>query len=206
MSNNTDLRYYIKNINNIDISDDQLVVFNKYINAIVLWNKTHNLISSNKDVNSLIVEIVDCIIGARYLKVKTDIFDAGSGNGLPGIVLAIIYPNNNFILVESSRKKCSFLRMVKTELQLNNLSIKNIRIEELSDIFFIVSKAAFSVKNIGILEKSLSNKGKLALWTTPGNEEALVIELANHGLSLIEKFPYLLPQHGARVILVFSKN
>lgn len=56
--------------------------------------------------------------------------DLGSGGGLPGIVLGIARPDLELTLVESDRRKCSFLRTVIRELDLNNVGVLNNRIEE----------------------------------------------------------------------------
>ena len=55
--------------------------------------------------------------------------DIGSGAGLPGIPLAILNPENHFILVDSNGKKTRFLFQAKTELGLANIDVENCRIE-----------------------------------------------------------------------------
>ena len=83
--------------------------------------------------------------------------DLGTGSGFPGICLGIIDPNRELTLVDSNRKKTSFLIHIKNELGLNSVSIKNLRMEEIEQIneINIVCRA---FKEPAALLKSLENK------------------------------------------------
>lgn len=186
------------NIDYVKISD--------YLKCVENWGKTHNINSSNMTAEELIDNINDSVIGGCFLSLSERVCDAGSGGGLPGIPLAIVYPKNTFYLVESNRKKCSFLRMVKIKLNLPNIIIQNSRIEQLEKVDFIVSKAAFSPQNIDILVHALSDRGKLALWATQKNYESFKEILEKLGLSLEHKFDYDLPHGKKRCVLLFTKN
>jgi 16S rRNA (guanine527-N7)-methyltransferase len=85
------------------------------------------------------------------------IIDLGSGPGFPGICLGIIDPNRELTLVDSNRKKTSFLIHIKNELGLNLVSVKNARAEEIKQIdeTNIVCRA---FKEPADLLKSLENK------------------------------------------------
>lgn len=56
--------------------------------------------------------------------------DLGSGGGLPGLVIAILRPDLPLFLVESDKRKCSFLRSVVREIKLENVTVQNARIEQ----------------------------------------------------------------------------
>lgn len=60
--------------------------------------------------------------------------DLGSGGGLPGLVLAILRPDLPISLVESDKRKCSFLRSVARETELANVTVVNARIEQAESI------------------------------------------------------------------------
>ena len=83
--------------------------------------------------------------------------DLGTGSGFPGICLGIIDPNRELTLVDSNRKKTSFLIHIKNELGLNSVSIKNLRMEEIEQIneINIVCRA---FKEPAALLKTLENK------------------------------------------------
>jgi 16S rRNA (guanine527-N7)-methyltransferase len=85
-----------------------------------------------------------------------------TGNGLPGIPLAITHPYNDFTLVESSEKKAKIVQQMVTALGLRNVTVINARAETLKDKFdFIVGRAVAPlpvyVKNIFRLCKKRSN-------------------------------------------------
>jgi len=61
------------------------------------------------------------------------IVDLGSGAGLPGIPLKIVLPNNDFVLVESRRRRASFLREVVRRLALQRIAVENLRLEQWRD-------------------------------------------------------------------------
>src|SRR5580704_11390214 len=96
------------------------LVFLKYFEIIKNWNLTHNIMSRNLSDYEILENIYDSIFGAEFLSKyffqnmnNKKIVDVGSGGGLPGVPLAILFPELNFLLVDSNRKKCSFLRFVK---------------------------------------------------------------------------------------------
>ena len=69
-----------------------------------------------------------------------------SGGGLPGIVLAIVYPATKVALIDTVNKKTAFLRQVKAELGLKNVTVHTGRVEQLSDVelFDVITSRAFS--------------------------------------------------------------
>jgi 16S rRNA (guanine527-N7)-methyltransferase len=63
----------------------------------------------------------------RFLRLDqakgVSIVDVGSGAGFPGVPLALIYPRNRIVLIESNQKKCEFLRRLADLLKLKNVEI-----------------------------------------------------------------------------------
>ena len=99
---------------------------------------------------------LDCAVLQKHL-MPGSVIDLGTGSGFPGICLGIIDPNRELTLVDSNRKKTSFLVHIKNELGLNSVSIKNLRMEEIEQIneTNIVCRA---FKKPDALLKSLENK------------------------------------------------
>ena len=140
----------------LNLTDIQVSQADRYLNQILKWNKTRNLVSSNLRKNDLAAHFLDCAVLQKHL-MPGSVIDLGTGSGFPGICLGIIDPNRELTLVDSNRKKTSFLIHIKNELGLNSVSIKNLRVEEIEQIneTNIVCRA---FKEPATLLKSLENK------------------------------------------------
>ncbi len=140
----------------LNLTDIQVCQADKYLNQILKWNKTRNLVSRNLRKNDLAEHFLDCAVLQKHL-MPGSVIDLGTGSGFPGICLGIIDPKRELTLVDSNRKKTSFLIHIKNELGLNSVSIKNSRVEEIEQIneTNIVCRA---FKEPNALLKSLENK------------------------------------------------
>jgi 16S rRNA (guanine527-N7)-methyltransferase len=114
----------------------------KYIQLLQQWGKIHNLTASLK-TEEIEENIVDSIYPLKFLDNVSSFADVGTGAGYPGMLLAIANPNIDAYLVEPRAKRVAFLNFVKSALKLDNVFIKQKRIEDLSDIKFdlITSRA-----------------------------------------------------------------
>jgi len=102
-----------------------------YLELLIKWNKAYNL-TAVRDPDEMVsrhlldsLSVVSCVAqgGANWL-------DVGSGGGMPGIPLAIMFPQLRFTVLDSNGKKTRFLTQVKIELQLNNLEVVHSRVED----------------------------------------------------------------------------
>lgn len=128
----------------LPIIDHQLEQLLDYIVLIEKWNRTHNL-TAVTDLSEMVTKhLLDSLSIATHI--STDIvLDVGSGAGLPGIPLAIYFPDKQFKLVDSSSKRVAFLRESKRKLALTNLLVFQSRIEEFqSDPVPLILCRAFS--------------------------------------------------------------
>ena len=113
---------------NIEYSIEQVKKIEDYVKLLDKWNKTYNL-TAVRDVNEMIERhIADSLSIAGFLQGKCFI-DVGTGPGLPGIPLAIIFPEKQFVLLDSNGKKTRFLQEAKRQLKLTNVEIVNERVE-----------------------------------------------------------------------------
>ena len=140
----------------LNLTDTQVSLADKYLNQILKWNKTRNLVSRNLKKNDLAEHFLDCAVLQKHL-LPGSVIDLGTGSGFPGMCLGIIDPNRDLTLVDSNRKKTSFLINIKNELGLNSVSIKKARVEEIKQIneINIVCRA---FKEPAALLKTLENK------------------------------------------------
>jgi 16S rRNA (guanine527-N7)-methyltransferase len=93
------------------------------------YNRKINLVSRNITPDGLKQLVNETLVLNDYISHNT-IVDAGSGNGLLGIPLAVINQNKKIILVEPKKKKSDFLQTVKIEMDLKNIEIQPVSIEE----------------------------------------------------------------------------
>lgn len=88
-----------------------------------------------------------------------DVMDLGTGGGFPGIPLAILFPNSNFFLVDSIKKKTDTISEILLSLQLPNVKVINARSEKLNYKFdFIISRAVASLYKLDCWTKKKFNK------------------------------------------------
>ena len=72
--------------------------------------------------------------------------DVGAGGGLPGIVLAIARPDMKVSLIDTVHKKTAFLKQVKAELELANVTVYTAKVQELQvqQKFDVITSRAFA--------------------------------------------------------------
>lgn len=116
----------------INISEEELKLFETYKNLLQEYNKKFNLTSILDDESIYLKHFYDSLYLMSIIPLNnySTLLDIGTGAGFPGIPLAILNPNLKITLVESNTKKCGFLNIVKQKLDLNNIEIINIRAEE----------------------------------------------------------------------------
>ncbi len=104
-------------------------------------------------------DILDCAPIINIIPTNKSVLDLGSGGGFPGILLAITKPNNKISLLESSRKKCYFLKLAVEALELKNTTILNTTITKTNKIgvFDIITARAFASIN-KIIKLTQQNK------------------------------------------------
>ena len=103
----------------------QLVDFVGMLNK---WNKAFNLTSVRDPEQMLIRHIMDSLVVSPHLK-GSRFIDVGTGPGLPGIPLAILNPDKEFVLLDSLGKRIRFQKQVQFELGINNISSVESRVE-----------------------------------------------------------------------------
>ena len=138
-----------------------------FIDLALEFNKTHNIFSRKDNQEVFHKDILDCHPIIQYLKKEKTALDLGSGGGFPGILLSITKPKNKIYLIESSAKKCYFLRSVADKLSLNNTTIINEKItanNTLGTFDMITARAFSSIKNIiDLTQNNTNNKSKYVL-------------------------------------------
>ena len=146
-----------------NLSEQQITQFEQIDSLYREWNAKINVIS-RKDIDELYVKHVLHSLGIAkviWFKNKTRILDIGTGGGFPGIPLAILFPNVNFVLADSLGKKIKVVQEIVKELELNNVKAYHKRAEEIDGQFdFVLSRAVARIsKLIPLVKGKLKSVG-----------------------------------------------
>lgn len=119
---------------NIDITDEQLEKFDKYISLLIHWNKKMNLTAITEPEEIIVDHFLDSIsiLGEINMGEYDSIIDVGTGAGFPGLPIKIMEPHLNLVLLDSLKKRTEFLKVVTEELKLSNVEIIHSRAEDLA--------------------------------------------------------------------------
>ncbi|HEX5670259.1 MAG TPA: 16S rRNA (guanine(527)-N(7))-methyltransferase RsmG, partial [Sulfuricurvum sp.] len=138
--------------------------------------------------------IVDAIAPIMFLPPVKTAMDIGTGAGFPGMILAMGMPNTHFTLVEPLAKRASFLQFVKADLGLENVEVKAIRVEQLTQQPYdlITSRAVTDTNMLLKLSEPFRQKGSLLLFYKGEKVYDEVSELSNYKIIEMVNRHYLL--------------
>ena len=115
----------------------------QYLALITKWNKVTNLTSIDNPEQMVLVHLLDSLSIQPYLS-GPRILDVGSGAGLPGIPLALINEDKDFILLDSNGKKTRFMLQATIELGISNVEVVQSRAQDFQGEFDQVVCRAFT--------------------------------------------------------------
>lgn len=146
-----------------NLTPNQIKQFDMLFDLYQTWNSQINVIS-RKDIDLLYERHILHSLGIAKVMPFTpgqDVLDVGTGGGFPGIPLAILFPETNFLLVDSIGKKIKVVNEVATAIGLTNLKGVHSRAEQVDQKFdFIVSRAVTQLKDFYPWIKDKFKKGK----------------------------------------------
>lgn len=152
----------------IIVTPEQNELLIQYLELLIKWNKAYNLTAIRDPEEMFIKHIVDSLSITPFIKGES-ILDVGTGPGLPGIPMAIMFPSKHFSLLDSNGKKTRFLVQAKMSLKLSNIEVFNVRVENLPNnkLFDQIMSRAFT---------ALDNMVKLCKHLLSGNGEFLAMK------------------------------
>ena len=118
---------------NIDISDKQLDLFERYYEMLISWNEKINLTSITDREDVYFKHFADSICILRYIDLSgKTVFDVGTGGGFPGIPIKIMCPECKVTLLDSLQKRVGFLNEVISSLELSGIEALHGRAEDVA--------------------------------------------------------------------------
>jgi len=133
----------------LSLTDEQQVKLQRYVELLVKWNKVYNLTSVRDPSEMVNRHVLDSLTLLPYLK-GDSLLDVGTGAGLPGIPIAIAFPEIAVTLLDTNSKKTRFLQQAKAELGLDNVTVVHARVEEatLPKFAMVTARAFATIKDI----------------------------------------------------------
>jgi 16S rRNA (guanine527-N7)-methyltransferase len=202
----------------IVLQDRELALFSTYYRELLAWNKKINLVSAKSVLDIPIKHFIDSLTPLPFImNTSGSLLDIGTGAGFPGIPMKIAVPSLKVFLLDSSRKKTSFLKHTIRTLRLDEATVIHSRIEHVmaegtykNSFDIIISRATFKLPallRIGAFFLA-SNGIAVAMKgekVTDELKEAMSL-CETTGLAYLSCHDIRLPvTHDARKIILFKK-
>lgn len=173
----------------IDVGQAESASLAGYLNLLEHWNRVHNL-TGIRDRSELIDRhLVESLALAPFVK-GPRVADIGSGAGLPGLPLAILLPDVRVTLIESRRKRVSFLRHVAATLGIDRLTVAHGRAESMAlppSATVLARAVAPPAELLALADPFVAADGRLVLLT--GADKAGEIVALASGYRTLEAQP-----------------
>jgi len=179
----------------------------QYLQLLLKWNQKINLTAEKDPEEILKKHVFDSLQYVRAIEPGFRVMDIGSGAGFPGILLKIIFPQLQLVLLESQRKRCSFLETAVRDLKMEQVKVLNARAEDISgsqagQFDVVVFRAVSGVQQcLNLSTRFLPSGGKVVLKKSPEENQ-----LGSHPEFSLQKEVAVTSYHGVvSSLLVFEK-
>ena len=165
----------------IGLTEREAQLLGRHIQLMIEWNLRLNLTRITGREEIVVKHILDSILPAKFLPSSGCALDVGTGAGFPGIPLKIVYPDLEMVLLDSSRKKVSFLAAVAAALELKGIRVLHGRwqdfskVEEHANKFELITMRALRLEpeHITCLASMVLVPGGVFAWWGVGDAERL---------------------------------
>jgi len=130
----------------LDVTPAQQEKLLDYLALMNKWNGVYNLTSLRDPMQMVTHHLLDSLAAVPAFVDARNVLDVGAGGGLPGVVLAICRPDMKVSMIDTVHKKTAFLKQVKAELELANVTVHTMKVQDLdvSDKFDVITSRAFA--------------------------------------------------------------
>lgn len=200
------------------LSERQAELCRIHTELMIEWNRRVNLTRITDPGEIVVKHILDSLVPASELPRSGRSLDVGSGAGFPGVVLKIFSPDLDMILLDSTRKKVSFLAAVLSKLGLKGIRAVHGRWEDFAaarenaNAFRLIAMRAVRLEpsHLAVLaSRVLVSGGVFASWAGPESEKAAcgIATEPLAGLEFAGSFSYALPGgEGTRSVWKWQKQ
>lgn len=197
----------------VELAPEALDRLRRYLDALLLWNRRMPLVSQTAPDEILCKHFADSLFAASACTPGDRIVDLGSGAGFPGLPIAIARPDAHVTMIDSNRKKTSFLLEALRQTQTVNARVVEGRIERVAR--HAEHRAAYSLATARALNRIdefldlarpfLAADGRALAMKGPRYREELPSTGGDIGdYTPLSDTPYSLPDGSPRVLLVFA--
>ncbi|GDY26388.1 ribosomal RNA small subunit methyltransferase G [Agarivorans sp. Toyoura001] len=193
---------------NLQLTELQISQLVTLVEQLDKWNKAYNLTSVRDPMEMMVKHILDSLVVSPHLQGERFI-DVGTGPGLPGLPLAIINPDKQFVLLDSLGKRITFIRQVSHLLKLENVTAVQCRVEDYQqnlEFDGVISRAFASLQDMLSWCSHLpANSGKF--YALKGLVPEQELENLPEGLNLYSIESLSVPElEGQRHLVIIDKN
>jgi 16S rRNA (guanine527-N7)-methyltransferase len=174
------------------VTDGQVRLMQSHAMALLQWNRITNLTAITDPLEVAVKHYVDALAAVPWIGEATRLLDAGAGGGFPGIPLKILRPDLALTLVDSVRKKVSFLKHAIRTLELADTAAVHGRLEQLGghpdfhgQYDLVVCRAFSSLADFAALTTAfLAPGGSLLALKGPRTDDTLDLDGHDDGRSV----------------------
>lgn len=114
----------------IKIAENELNRLETFKNLLLEYNEKYNLTAIKEEKEIYIKHFLDSILPEKLFFEGAEVVEIGSGGGFPSVPLKILRNDLKFTLIESTGKKCDFLKIAGQNLGFENFEVLNLRAED----------------------------------------------------------------------------
>lgn len=200
-------------VRNPELHESSIEGILRYLDCLLLWRSKISLVSTESVDEIVVRHIADSLALAPLVPQGGRVADIGSGAGLPGLPLAIVCPDAEFLLVEPRRKRANFLREASRVTEVGHVAVFESRVEALEPavsrgLDTIVSRAFGPLADFLEAVEPLTTRGAARCRTVvmkgPRGEDDAAGVANRFGTPGVIR--YSLPGRDERILLVYESK